>query len=90
MPGPRDRTYRGYLLRENPWLRLQGGTTSAKIARLRRGIRDRVDLCEHATVFSVQDLICSVRGNTILNSHSDSLGASLKKTGAGHSVSNQF
>ena len=24
MPGPRERTYRGYLLRENPWLQLQG------------------------------------------------------------------
>ena len=24
VPGPRERTYRGYLLRENPWLQLQG------------------------------------------------------------------
>ena len=24
MRGPRDRTYRGYLLRENPWLQLEG------------------------------------------------------------------
>src|SRR5256885_5901798 len=45
-------------------------------ARLRRGILDRV---EHSTVFSVQRLICSFRGNTILDSHSDSLGANLKK-----------
>ncbi len=36
-----------------------------------------------AAVFSVQHLFCSIRGNAILDSHSDPLGASLQKTGAG-------
>jgi hypothetical protein len=31
----------------------------------------------HATVFSVQHLVCFIRANTILGSHSGSLGASL-------------
>ena len=30
--GPRDRTYRGYLMRENPWLQLQGGGASYPMA----------------------------------------------------------
>jgi hypothetical protein len=31
MWGPRDRTYRGYLLvRENPWLQLQGSLLNAR------------------------------------------------------------
>ena len=37
-----------------------------------------------AAVFSVQHLFCFSRGNTILDSHSDSLGASLEKTGRAH------
>ena len=58
--------------------------------RPRREIRNRADPREHAAVFSVQHLFCSIRGNTILDSHSDSLGASFVKDRAGHSVSNQF
>ena len=44
---------------------------------------EHADPREHAAVFSVQHLFCFIRGNTILDSHSDSLGASLQKTGAG-------
>ena len=32
MGGPRDRTYRGYLLRENPWLQLQGGNANSIVS----------------------------------------------------------
>ena len=38
---------------------------------------DHADAREHAAVFSVQHLFCSIGGNTILDSHSVSLGASL-------------
>jgi hypothetical protein len=35
-------------------------------------------------VFSVQHLSCSIRGNAVLGSHSDLLGASLHKPGQNH------
>ena len=31
MPGPRDRTHRGYLVRENPWVQLQGRSEEAEV-----------------------------------------------------------
>ena len=34
MRGPRDRTYWGYLMRENPWLQLQGGGTSYSMSAM--------------------------------------------------------
>jgi hypothetical protein len=34
--GPRDRTCRGYLVRENPWLQLQGRQHGSHRSRLRR------------------------------------------------------
>ena len=37
--GWRDRTYRGYLLRENPWLQLQGGGASYSMSAM---LPDRV------------------------------------------------
>jgi hypothetical protein len=40
-------------------------------------IRNRADPREHGAVFSMQHLFCSIRGNAILDSHSDLLGASL-------------
>ena len=46
----------------------------------------REDPREHAAVFSVQHLFCSIRGNAILNSHSDLFGASsLTDRGGGFS-----
>jgi hypothetical protein len=50
---------------------------AAMWARPRREIRNRADPREHGAVFSVQHLLCSIRANAILDSHSDPLGASL-------------
>jgi hypothetical protein len=37
LPGPRDRTHRGFLVRENPWLQLQGcGLLSVRYAGYKR------------------------------------------------------
>ena len=51
---------------------------SAKARREIESIR-----ANNAAVFSVQHVFCFIRGNTILDSHSDSLGASLVKDRVG-------
>jgi hypothetical protein len=84
VPGTRDRTHRGYPVRENPWLQLITGEatrlTNVAPSLLRSPAGKSVTVpirLEHGTVFSVQHYFCSIRGNAILDFPPASPGANL-------------